>query len=53
MKIEEDENIKKDMESTSHSKLDVWLDKLHSIKRDVDPSMIDMTDEHTKYIMSK
>ena len=25
--------------------------KLHSIKQDVDPSAIDMTDEHTRYIM--
>lgn len=30
-----------------------WLDKLHSIKNDVDPSVIDMDDERTQYIMSK
>ncbi len=30
-----------------------WLEKLHSIKDAIDPSLIDMTDERTRYIMSK
>lgn len=30
-----------------------WLNKLRSIKHDVDPSLIDMDDERTRYIMSK
>ncbi len=30
-----------------------WLNTLHSIKHDVDPSVIDMDDERTRYIMSK
>ena len=53
MKIEVDENIKKCKESTLQSNSDAWLEKLHSIKRDIDPSMIDLKDEHIKYIMSK
>ena len=30
-----------------------WLDKLHEIKREINPSVIDMDDDRTKYIMSK
>ena len=30
-----------------------WLGVLHGIKRDVDPSVIDMDDERTQYIMKK
>ncbi|MDE6022791.1 MAG: hypothetical protein K2G13_04735 [Muribaculaceae bacterium] len=32
---------------------DAWMKKLHAIKRSIDPSMIDMSDERTRYIMSK
>lgn len=32
---------------------DEWIKDLHDIKRDIDPRYIDMTDERTKYIMSK
>lgn len=48
-----DASIEKSIEPTSQSKSDAWLEKLHSIKRDIDPSKIDMNDERTKYIMSK
>lgn len=46
-------SIEKRDETTSQSKSDAWLKKLHSIKRDIDPSFIDMDDERTRYIMSK
>lgn len=46
-------SIEKRNETSSQSKSDAWLEKLHSIKRDIDPSFIDMDDERTRYIMSK
>ena len=46
-------SIEKRTETPSQSKSDAWLEKLHSIKRDIDPSFIDMDDERTRYIMSK
>ena len=30
-----------------------FLDSLHEIKKSIDPSVIDMSDPHTNYIMSK
>ncbi|MBD5277737.1 MAG: hypothetical protein HDS32_00615 [Bacteroides sp.] len=30
-----------------------WISKLHDIKRSINPDLIDMNDERTKYIMSK
>ena len=30
-----------------------WLKKLHELRDSIDPSMIDMDDERTRYIMSK
>ena len=30
-----------------------WLEKLHQIKRDINPEVIDMNDERTRYLMSK
>ena len=30
-----------------------WLDNLHEIKRSINADLIDMTDERTRYIMSK
>lgn len=32
---------------------DAWMKKLHAIKQSIDPSVIDMSDDRTKYIMSK
>lgn len=46
-------SIKKKDEASSQSRSDAWLEKLHSIKRDVDTSLIDQDDERTRYIMSK
>ena len=30
-----------------------WINTLHAIKRSINPDLIDMNDERTKYIMSK
>ncbi|MDE6560804.1 MAG: hypothetical protein K2K75_05450 [Muribaculaceae bacterium] len=30
-----------------------WINNLHTIKRSINPDLIDMNDERTKYIMSK
>lgn len=30
-----------------------WLEQLHQLKKDIDPSVIDTTDERTNHIMSK
>lgn len=32
---------------------DAWMKKLHAIKQSIDPSVIDMSDDRTRYIMSK
>lgn len=32
---------------------DAWVEKLHSIKRIIDPSLIVLEDDRTNYIMSK
>ena len=39
-----DTSVEKRNEASSQSKSDAWLEKLHSIKRDIDPSLIDMED---------
>ena len=41
------------IKKTESDDADEWIKKLHDIKRDIDPSLIDMNDERTKYIMSK
>lgn len=46
-------SIVKRNEISTQSKSDAWLERLHSIKQDIDPSLIDMDDERTRYIMSK
>lgn len=45
--------IQKNPESSSLSKSDTWLEKLHNIKQNIDISKINMNDERTKYLMSK
>ena len=30
-----------------------WINMLHSVKNEINPALIDMTDERTKHIMSK
>ena len=38
---------------TNENKSSEWLEKLHQIKRDINPDVIDMDDERTRYLMSK
>lgn len=38
---------------TTDIKSNGWLEKLHQIKRDINPDVIDMNDERTRYLMSK
>ena len=38
---------------TNENKSNEWLEKLHQIKRDINPDVIDMDDERTRYLMSK
>lgn len=45
--------IEKPADRANPSESDAWLEKLHSIKRSIDPTVIDMDDERTKYLMSK
>lgn len=42
-----DTSIEKRNVASSQTKSDAWLEKLHSIKLDIDPSLIDMDDERT------
>lgn len=32
---------------------EAWINAVHSIKKSIDPSLIDINDERTRYIMSK
>ena len=36
-----------------HEDAEEWLDNLHAIKQSINPDLIDMSDERTRYIMSK
>lgn len=38
---------------TEHEEAEEWLNNLHEIKRSINPDLIDMDDERTRYIMSK
>lgn len=46
-------SIEKSSDYTPSTKSDAWLEKIHSIKNSIDPSLIDMADERTNYLMSK
>ena len=45
--------LKTSIKRETKDKKEDWLDKLHSIKDAIDPSLIDMNDERTRYIMGK
>ena len=45
--------LKASIKRETKDKKEDWLDKLHSIKDAIDPSLIDMNDERTRYIMGK
>ena len=38
---------------SDHEDAEEWLDNLHAIKKSINPDLIDMSDERTRYIMSK
>lgn len=38
---------------SDHEDAEEWLDNLHAIKQSINPDLIDMSDERTRYIMSK
>lgn len=38
---------------TNENKSNEWLEKLHQIKSDINPDLVDMNDERTRYLMSK
>lgn len=46
-------SLKSNVKANSTKESDDWLETLHSIKQGIDPSMIDMSDERTRYLMSK
>ena len=43
----------KPVSPTSSSEVEEWINNLHSLQADIDPSLIDMDDERTRYILSK
>lgn len=46
-------SVHRQTSASSDKETEDLMAKLHSIKQDVDPSVIDMTDERTLYILSK
>ncbi|MCH5225371.1 MAG: hypothetical protein J1D77_05195 [Muribaculaceae bacterium] len=40
-------------DKVSESDTNEWLERLHQLKKDINPEVIDMTDERTRYLMSK
>lgn len=41
------------IKKSEHEEAEEWLNNLHEIKRSINPDLIDMDDERTRYIMSK
>lgn len=41
------------IKKADHDDAEEWIENLHAIKRSINPDLIDMNDERTKYIMSK
>lgn len=46
-------SIKKENQVQKENSHEVWMRKIKELSNSVDPSLIDMTDERTRYIMSK
>lgn len=46
-------SIQKDIKSENDTRHDEWIKKMKQLSNSVDPSIIDMTDDRTRYIMSK
>lgn len=41
------------IKKSDHEEAEEWIKNLHEIKRSINPDLIDMNDERTRYIMSK
>ena len=41
------------IKKSEHEEVEEWLNNLHEIKHSINPDLIDMDDERTRYIMSK
>ena len=46
-------SLQSTVKSNREKNTDEWMETLHSIKRGIDPSLIDMSDERTRYLMPK
>ena len=46
-------SIQKDSKSEKHTRHEEWMRKIDELSNGIDPSFIDMSDERTRYIMSK
>ena len=46
-------SLQSSVKSQTEKDSDDWLETLHSIKKGIDPSLIDMSDDRTRYLMSK
>ena len=46
-------SLQSSVKSQTEKDSDDWLETLHSIKKGIDPLLIDMSDDRTRYLMSK
>ncbi|MBD5583577.1 MAG: hypothetical protein HDQ88_00620 [Clostridia bacterium] len=46
-------SLQSSVKSQTEKDSDDWLETLHSIKKGIDPSLIDMSDDRTRYLMAK
>lgn len=46
-------SLQSSVKSQTEKDSDDWLETLHSIKKGIDSSVIDMSDDRTRYLMSK
>ena len=46
-------SVQKDIKSEKDTRHEEWIKKMKQLSNSVDPDIIDMTDDRTRYIMSK
>lgn len=46
-------SIKKENKIQKENRHEVWMHKINELSNSLDPSLIDMSDERTRYILSK
>lgn len=46
-------SVRGDSEAESSSNSEEWLQRIHSIRNDIDHSLIDMDDERTRHILQR